>query len=57
MDWSEKKVQRQGQGQGASTLGLGSANANLTPLGYKDRGLFNENKWKDFKAPTLSEVY
>jgi len=56
MDWSEKKVQRQGQGKGASTLGLGSANANLTPLGYKDRGLFNETKWKDFKAPTLSET-
>ena len=53
MDWSEKRhkfADRRGGGGG------GANNPNLTPLGYKDRGLFNEAKWKDFKAPSLQEV-
>jgi len=51
MDWSEKKHKHF-----ADKRGGGADNPNLTPLGYKDRGLFNEAKWKDFKAPTLQEV-
>jgi hypothetical protein len=51
LDWSEKKGRLQANRGG----GVGS-NSNLIPLGKKDRGLFNEKKWMDFKAPTKEEA-
>jgi len=55
-DWSEKKEKLKKNGSaGSSFAGGGSNNPNNIPLGYKDRGIYNEAKWKDFKELTSME--
>jgi len=57
-DWSEKKEKIKnsvGGGAGSSFRGGASNNPNLQPLGYKDRGIYNEAKWKEFKVPADME--
>eukprot|EP00088_Acartia_fossae_P033515 TRINITY_DN3430_c0_g1_i13.p1 TRINITY_DN3430_c0_g1~~TRINITY_DN3430_c0_g1_i13.p1 ORF type:complete len:495 (-),score=132.26 TRINITY_DN3430_c0_g1_i13:183-1667(-) len=51
-DWSEKRQKLTGRGSNSTPFApsSSSSNANLTPIGYKDRGIFNEEKWKDVKT-------